>query len=132
MFDEFVAGIAGMSILTIVLSCLCVMVPLGIAFLAFFLIRRSSRKKAEVLLETGQQGQATILSLEDTGMLINNNPRVRIGLEVTVPGYPPYQVTKTMTVPMIKLPQVQPGLVVAVLADPADPTNPDKVGLLLK
>jgi hypothetical protein len=37
-----------------------------------------------------------------------------------------------MTVPMIKLPQVQPGLVVAVLADPADPTNPDKVGLLLK
>jgi len=132
MFEELVGGIAGMSILTIGLSCICVVVPVGIAFLAFFLIRRSNRKKTEVLMETGQQGQATVLSLEDTGMLINNNPRVRIGLEVTVAGYPPYRVNKTMTVPMIKLSQVQPDSVVKVLADPTDPENPDKVGLLLK
>jgi len=53
-------------------------------------------------------------------------------LEITMPMRPPYKVTKTMTVPMIRLAQVQVGEVVGVMVDMSDPTNPDKVGLLLK
>jgi hypothetical protein len=115
----------------IVFSFVCVFGVIVLSFLAYYLFARSGRKKAEDLMKTGQQGQATVLSLEDTGVLINNNPRVRIGLEVRIPGYQPYQVMKTMTIPMIRLSQVQVGSVVNVMADPTEPANPDKVGLLL-
>jgi hypothetical protein len=53
-------------------------------------------------------------------------------LEVRMSMYPTYQVTKTMTVPIIRLSQVQTGAVVQVMVDMSDPTNPEKVGLLLK
>jgi hypothetical protein len=36
-----------------------------------------------------------------------------------------------MTMPMIRMSQVQVGSVVKVVADPSEPENPDKVGLLL-
>lgn len=93
---------------------------------------RKKRQQAEHLAAVGTQGEAKILSMNDTGMLVNNNPRVTLELEVTMPMRPPYQVTKTMVVPLIRLPQIQVGETVGVMVDMADPTNPDKVGLLLK
>ena len=92
----------------------------------------TKRKKIEDLLATGQQGEAVILGLEDTGVLINHDPRVRILLEVHIAGYSPYQVKKTMVLPLIRLSQVQVGSTVQVLADPSKPDKPDKVALLLK
>jgi len=83
-------------------------------------------------METGKPGEATLLALEDTGMRINDNPRVQVVMEVRIPGYPPYQVTKAVTVPLIRMSQVQVGAVVGVMANPAQPNNPDKVGLLLR
>lgn len=83
-------------------------------------------------MAAGTQGEATILSLQDTGMFINNNPRVIVQLEIRMPNMAPYQLTKTMTVPIIRLAQVQTGSVVQVMVDMSDPTNPEKVGLLLK
>ena len=93
---------------------------------------RANQKKAAALMATGTQGEATILQLADTGMRINDNPRVAMLLDVRIPGYPAYQVQKTMTVPLIRMSQVQAGSVVAVMADPNQPANPDKVGLLLR
>jgi hypothetical protein len=83
-------------------------------------------------MKVGTQGEATVLALQDTGMFINNNPRVTLQLEIRLPTIAPYQLTKTMTVPLIRLSQVQTGSVVQVMVDMSDPTNPDKVGLLLK
>lgn len=93
---------------------------------------RKNKKKAEVLKATGQHGEAQVLQLEDTGVRINDNPRVNLLLEVHIPGYPPYQVHKTVTIPMIRASQVKVGAVVPVLADPSQPDNPDKVGILLR
>jgi hypothetical protein len=93
---------------------------------------RKNKQKAEALKATGQQGEATVLQLEDTGTRINDNPRVNLLLEVRIPGYPPYQVRKTVTIPIIRASQIQVGSVVTVLADPTQPTNPDKVGILLR
>ena len=92
----------------------------------------AKQKKVEDLLATGQQGEAVILSLEDTGMRINDNPRVRMLLEVRLDGYPPYQIEKTMIIPLIRLSQVQVESTVKVLADPSKPDNSDRVELLLK
>jgi len=121
-----------LTIAIVVLSLICTFVIIAAGFAIPLFIRRSSQKKAEALMASGTQGEASILSLEDTGMYINNNPRVRILLEVRIPGYPPYRVEKTVTIPLIRLSQVQVGSVVAVMADPSQPNNPDKVGLLLK
>jgi hypothetical protein len=93
---------------------------------------RKNKKKVEALMATGRQGEATILQLEDTGTRINDNPRMNVFLEVHIPGYPPYQVRKTVTIPLRRVELIHIGSVVSVLADPSQPANPDKVGILLK
>lgn len=112
---------------TLVIIVLTFVLVLG----GIYYFSRQSRKKAEALLATGKHGTARVLSLEDTGMRINDNPRVRMLLEVDIPGYASYQVQKTVTIPMIKIAQVQVGSIVNVMADPTQPNNPDKLGLLL-
>lgn len=114
---------------------LTVGLSIGITVLAIaipILLSVLNRRKAQQIMATGKPGQAQILQLQDTGMRINDNPRVKVLLQVTIPGYAPYQIWKTVTVPMIRLSQVQPGAVVAVMADPTEPQNADKLGLLLQ
>jgi hypothetical protein len=125
-------GITGFTFAIICVSLLC---GLGITAAAIAIpiyFMRRNRERAEALAATGTQGEATILSLQDTGTRINENPRVTMQLEIQMPYGAPYQVTKTMTVPLIRLSQIQVGSKVQVMVDMSDPTNPDKVGLLLK
>ncbi len=131
--DTLLAG--GGAIMTIVIvgisvvfTCVVTIAAIGIPIWYF----QNQRKKAEALMATGKQGEATILSLQDTGMRINDDPRVKVLLEIRIPGYAPYQIEKTVTVPMIRLSQVQVGAIVGIIADPTQPNNPDKVGLLLR
>lgn len=46
--------------------------------------------------------------------------------------YPTYLAQKTLVIPIINIPQVQPSLTVDVLADPEDKYNEDRIGLILK
>lgn len=93
---------------------------------------RKNKAKTEALKATGLQGEATVLQLEDTGARVNNNPRMNLLLEVRIPGYPLYQVTKTVAVPTVRMSQFHVGAIFPVLADPSQPDNPDKLGILLK
>jgi hypothetical protein len=120
------------SILLVVLIFAFIIGTFIAVFGVLFFLRRRHQKKVDALMAVGKQGEATIMRLDDTGVLINNNPRVRLLLSVRIPGYSEYQVTKTLTIPMIRLPQIQPGSIVGVMADPMQPQNPDMVGLLLK
>ena len=64
-------------LLTVAMAAIGLVCLVGviICFMAVhYLIARSSKTKAAALLETGQQGEATILSLEDTGVRINDAP----------------------------------------------------------
>lgn len=114
----------------------CMMVSLvvgvGAAVALPFYLKRKKEKQIEDILATGKQGEATILSLEDTGVLVNYNPQVTLLLEIRVPGYSPYQVRKTAVVPLVRLSQLQVGAVLPAYADPSQPQNPDKVALILK
>jgi hypothetical protein len=101
-------------------------------FVIIFLFNRNRRKKAEQLLASGVQGQAEILTLQDTGMRVNDNPRIKLGLQVEIPNHAPYQIEKTMVVPMIRMAQLQVGSKVRVVVDPNQLNNPDKLGLLLQ
>jgi hypothetical protein len=128
----FGLGFSGITLAIICISVICSLVIVAAAIAIPIYFYRNQRKKAEALMAAGTQGEATILSLQDTGMFINNNPRVTVQLEIRMPNMAPYQLTKTMTVPIIRLAQVQTGSVVQVMVDMSDPTNPEKVGLLLK
>lgn len=129
---------AGISIVTIVTVCITIACSLVITVLAiavpFIIIRKineNNRKRAEELAAVGTRGEAIILAVQDTGMRINDNPRVTLTLEVRIPNMPPYQIQKTITVSMFQIAQVQVGGIVGVLVDMSAPNNPDKVGILL-
>jgi hypothetical protein len=127
----------GLGITGVTLAIICVSMVFGLAITAAAIgipiyFMRKSQQRAQALMSAGTQGEATILSLQDTGMRINDNPRVTMQLEIQMPYGSPFQVTKTVTVPLIRLSQIQVGSKVPVMVDMTDPTNPDKVGLLLK
>ena len=71
----------------------------------FELARRIGVKAAatQVVLATGLVGQATIVALRQTGLLVNFNPQVEITLSVEVSGRPPYQAVLKEIVPLIVL-----------------------------
>lgn len=93
---------------------------------------RVKRKRIEELVATGKQGTAVVLELGDTGVRVNDNPRVKLLLEIHIPNYRPYQAKKTLTLPIVYLPQVQTGSTVNILADPTQPNDEKRIALLLK
>jgi hypothetical protein len=86
----------------------------------------------EELVATGKQGTAVVLALSDTGVRINDNPRVKLVLEIHLPDHQPYRAEKTVRLPLIYMSQVQTGSTINVVADPAQPNNEKRIGLLLK
>ena len=67
----------------------------------------------------GLPAQAKILKITDTGTTINNDPVVRLLLEVQPPGQPTFQAEAEKLISRLQIPQFQPGAVVRVKYDPA-------------
>jgi hypothetical protein len=78
-------------------------------------------KKKKQLLETGVSAQALVTNVADTGMTINDNPRVKLTLQVQPEGGAPFEVTKKLTVSRVAVPRI--GDSYWVRFDPADPTE---------
>src|SRR5438876_1044776 len=74
-------------------------------------------KKKKVLSE-GKQARAVVINVEDTGMTINDNPRVRLMLQVQPDGEVPFEVTKKKTVSRVAIPRIGDEYIVRY--DPAD------------
>ena len=106
-------------------------IPLAISF-GIVLWMMVKRKRMAELIATGKQGTAVVLELSDTGVRVNDDPRVKLRLDIHLPDYQPYQAQKTVTLPLIYLPQVQTGSTINVLADPARPHDEKRIALLLK
>lgn len=106
-------------------------IPLAISFGILIWIM-TKRKRMEELIATGKQGTAIVLKLSDTGVSVNDNPRVKLQLEIHIPNYQPYRAQKTVTLPLIYLSQVQTGSTINILADPEQPDNEKRIALLLK
>jgi hypothetical protein len=58
---------------------------------------------------SGIPAKATVLTVSDTGTMVNNQPLLRIGLEVQPPYDSRFVATVEYVVPYSFLPQVQPG-----------------------
>ena len=75
--------------------------------------------KNKSLIQNGQPAEARILKVMDTGTTINNNPVVRLQLEVHTPGGEVFQAEAERLIPRLQVPQIQPGVTVQVKYDPA-------------
>lgn len=79
--------------------------------------------RARRLVEHGAQAIGTVLSIQDTGVTLNNNPRVRLRFRIEpVDGAtPPYEAAKVATVSRVDVPR--PGDRLPVWFDPANPAT---------
>jgi putative oligomerization/nucleic acid binding protein len=71
--------------------------------------------------QTGVRGDAQILEMTQTGMMVNNQPRVKLKLRVSAPGVPAFEDKRTVTVPLIALGQLATGRPLSVFLQPDKP-----------
>ena len=83
--------------------------------------RLSGEGEARRIRRVGQAAEAVVLEIQDTGMTVNNDPIVAFRLEVRPPTGAPYEVNTRGLVGRLDVPRVQPGAVLPVAIDPADP-----------
>ncbi len=83
---------------------------------------KKKQAKMEALMTDGGRAVGTITNVRDTGMTINDNPRVKITLQIEpIDGSPAFSGEKTATVSRVRLPQI--GARHPVFYDRADPTT---------
>jgi len=121
-------GLFGGGMTLVIVGITCVAVIGSFAFtgvILWFTLRPllQNMNQRNQVLQTGIPAMATIVSLADTGMLVNYQPQVRIGLQVAPPNGVPYQAEVTMVVSQLMIPRVQPGMMVPVKIDPKDPSK---------
>jgi len=66
------------------------------------------------IVKNGQDAEAKVLALRDTGTRINNSPLVNISLEVQPANQPSFYTETRTTVSILELPYLQPGKIVRV------------------
>jgi hypothetical protein len=94
----------------------------GIVVAMIFVRRLTGNTAANrQLMATGETAHATVLHMQDTGMRINDNPRVSLLLEVRPANRPAYQVEIKQVISLLQASQYQPGQQLEVKIDPADP-----------
>jgi hypothetical protein len=93
----------------------------GVAFPLFFAWNRTRSKAG--LETTGVSGTATVAGFTQTGMSMNDQPRVKLDLLVTVPGKPAYHVHQAEFVPIALLGLLTTGATIPVKVDPQNPSK---------
>jgi hypothetical protein len=110
-------------------STLITVIVVGVILVSLLVVARrvlpligNARMKREVL-QTGTDAMATILSIHDTGVQINDQPMLRLRLQVQARGLSPFEAEVEQVVPYAQLSVHQPGARLAVKYDPRDHTR---------
>src|SRR5215213_4489464 len=83
---------------------------------------KSKKKQAAELFESGAKGAGTVMSVQDTGMTVNDNPRVKMIFRVEpLDGSAPFEAEKKTVVSRVQIPRA--GERYPVWYDAADPTT---------
>ena len=96
-------------------------VGVGLIIAGVIWLRRSADK--DRISTTGLAGTGQITGLTQTGMMVNNQPVVKIEMLITVPGRQPYPASVQEIVPLILLGSLGQG----ALPVRVDPVRPDKI-----
>jgi len=108
---------------TLIIVIVVASIALSILLPRFLLPLLTGASKRNALLKTGVQARAVITSLDQTGTYINEQPKCRVGLRVEPAGGAPFEATAVQIVLLTQIPQFQPGQIVTVRYDPADPAK---------
>jgi hypothetical protein len=84
------------------------------------LLAAISARRAAYMNARGLDGTAVIVAVEETGVMVNDQPRLRLQLEVCVLGRPPYALTHVQIAALTELARLRPGSTVQVKVDPDD------------
>jgi hypothetical protein len=118
--------LAGSTVLVVLLICagtvVTIVFTVGITWLAIVLIRKAMGPNRGIL-QNGIPAKAKIVSVQQTGVMVNYQPQVAFQLEVTPPNGVPYQAQTKAVIPMVNIPQFQPGVEVPVKIHPTDPSK---------
>jgi hypothetical protein len=125
MPSDFTALFGSTAVFIVVLVCCISIFSIALTVGSIFLIRRLLGPNRQVLKQ-GVSGEATILQVGQTAVMVNNQPQAVLKLEVRVPGWEPYETEIRMVIPIVNVPQFQPG---AVFPVKVDPNNRNKVVL---
>ncbi len=112
----------------ILMTAVPIVLIILVSIIVFFIIlRRVMGGGDQQLLSTGQPAQAAILKLWDTGVTVNDNPRIGMLLEVRPKVGAVFQTEVKKVVSRLQTSQYQPGQMLEVKYDPA---NPKKVAIV--
>ena len=68
---------------------------------------KKKREQAVNLMQTGARGIGTVLNVQDTGMTMNEDPRVKVTMRVEpIDGSPPFEASKTRFVSRVEIPRM--------------------------
>ena len=101
----------------------------GILFFVFWDTGRNSIGGNKRIMRHGRPARAKIISIGEGGagskdigvMTINDQPVARLNLEIYDGEKPPYQVIIKKIIPRLQVPQLQPGVFLAIKIDPNNP-----------
>ena len=79
--------------------------------------------RANAIRRIGRPATAYVLQIWDTGVSVNDNPVVGFRLEVHAEGLAPFTAETKALIGRLDVPRIQPGAVLSVKYDPADPTR---------
>ena len=95
---------------------------LGVVGFVMYRVMKSVGPDRETL-RSGMPAQATILQVWQTGTYVNYSPQVGMRLQVQPPYGAAYEAQVTAVIPMVNIPQFQPGVQVPVKISPKDPSK---------
>ena len=97
-----------------------VAVTVGLVLYAWRQARRGRHE--QWLWKTGLRGKGTLVSAR-SGALINDQPLITLELDLDVPGQAPRRVERKLIISNFAAHLMQPGLVLPVYVNPADPDD---------
>ncbi len=110
------------AIIGIVCGCGSGLIAVGVSgFFIYRMIKGNSQTRN--LLQTGVAAPAVILSIEDTGWRINDQPQAKVTLQVNPTDRPPFQAVLKQVFSPFDLGSLTPGAPAQVRFDPSDPSK---------
>jgi hypothetical protein len=123
MPPEVTELLTGTSIFIVLAVCggivLSIALTIGITIFVRRLITKTVGPNRSVL-QNGIPAKAKIMGVQQTGVMLNNQPQILFDLEVHPPRGMPYRAQTKAVIPMVNIPQLQPGIEVPVKIHPTD------------
>ncbi len=122
MSTDITQLLAGGTALIIGGTVLSLAFTLVVTLFAMRFIRKALGQDRSVI-ENGIPARAKILSVRQTGLMLNHQPQVEFQLEVHPPSGMPYQAQVKAVIGLVSIPQFQPGIELPVNIHPTDLTK---------